>query len=144
MSKTKGILGGLRFVIATLIVCVGASWWLVPDPDVTVFDDIDSGTVPWLLPSLPEQNTVEKSYKRIISWQKKNKAESKVAKQIKWHFRGVVRFDGGLLALIEENGSLLRVQKGDKLPGGEVVMAISENQLEYINEGEVITVVLYQ
>jgi hypothetical protein len=143
MSASKSIIGGLRFVVPFLIVCVVSALWLVPEPDVSVEENYDSEPVSWAVPSLPDLSAIDKSYKVIVSWQKKNEIDIKVGHSTKWDFRGVVRVDDTLWALVEENGELQRLQKGDSLPGGEALHAISENQLEVMDDGDMVTVVLY-
>ena len=144
MSASEGIMGGLRFVVPALIVCVVSALWLVPEPDVSVGENYDFEPVSWIVPSLPDQSEIDKSYKVITSWQKKNKIDIEVGHSTKWDFRGVIRVDDTLWALVEEDGKFQRLQKGDRLPGGGVLHGISENQLEVMDDGDMITVILYQ
>jgi len=144
MSTSMGIIGKLRFVVLFPVVSVVLALWLVPEPVVHGDARQESGPALWVAPSLPDRSGIDKAYMMLVSRQKKMKKDTRAGLQEKWYFRGVVLVDGTLWALVEENDRLLRLRQGERLPGGEVLCSISENQLEVMDDGAMLTVALYQ
>lgn len=133
MSVTSKKPGNRILPILFLLVSALVSFWLGPvPPDEN--QTLEPDATPWSLPDPDPSGQLDEIHEFLVRrspWRETRRIESP-SPEISggWRLCGTVRRDNRPFALIEVDDQILRFPIGADLPGGDVLIGISDDRIQ--------------